>query len=156
VVEPLRSASRRRGRGLQAHSLTVQAHAQAGESLHRLWRQARPGFPSSLGPALLPQGLQGQLSCKIRERSCADEKVVRLLCARSGLARAQRRSASRRATVFEKELLTNITRGSNPAGDTSWEPNRSGPCADQAATSKRSRFITLFQAATKSFANFSL
>jgi hypothetical protein len=74
--------------GLQAYPLTGQAHAQAGESVRGLWRQARSCFPSSLGPSLLPQGLQGQLSCKIRERACAHEKVVRLLCSRNGVARA--------------------------------------------------------------------
>src|SRR5262245_45916384 len=66
-------------------SLTRHAHVQAGESLRRLWRQARSRFPSSLGPSLLPQSLQGPLSRKIRERPCAHEEVVRLLCSRNGV-----------------------------------------------------------------------
>ena len=76
---------RRRPASISTHG---QAHEQVGESLRRLWRQARSCFPSSLGPSLLPQSLQGQLSCKVSARPCAHEKVVRLLCSRNDVARA--------------------------------------------------------------------
>ena len=78
------SETRRRPASISTHG---QAHEQVGESLRRLSRQARSCFPSSLGPSLLPQSLQGQLSCKISARPCAHEKVVRLLCSRNDVAR---------------------------------------------------------------------
>src|SRR5262245_47544181 len=83
----------KRDGSLQADQLTRHAHVQAGESLRRLWRQARSCFPSSLGPSLLPQSLQGPLSRKIRERPRAHEEVVRLLCSRNGVAPAGSRPA---------------------------------------------------------------
>jgi hypothetical protein len=67
-------------------SLTGEAHEEVGEPLRRLWRKARSCFPSSLGPSLLPQSLQVQLSCEVNQRPCAYEKVVRLLCSRNNVA----------------------------------------------------------------------
>ena len=83
VLKMTLCAFQKRDDGLQAYPLTGQAHEQVGESLRRLWQQARSCFPSSLGPSLLPQSLQGQLSCKISEEPCAHEKVVRRSPSRS-------------------------------------------------------------------------
>src|SRR5512144_1219914 len=54
------------------------SHDQFGETLREMWGKVRSCFPSSLGPAFLPQSLQRTLSCDHSERSCAHEKVVRL------------------------------------------------------------------------------
>ena len=83
VLKMTLCACQKRDDGLQAYPLTGQAHEQVGELLRRLWRQARSCFPSSLGPSLLPQSLQGQLSCKVSEGPCAHEKVVRRSPSRS-------------------------------------------------------------------------
>lgn len=52
-------------------------HGQVREPLRGLWWKVWPRLPSPLGAALLPQSLQGQLSCEIREGLCALAKVVR-------------------------------------------------------------------------------
>jgi hypothetical protein len=51
-------------------------HGQVREPLRRLWWKVRARLPSPLGVALLPQGLQDQLPCEIREGLRAHEKVV--------------------------------------------------------------------------------
>src|SRR5215472_4413565 len=54
-------------------------HDQVGEPLFILWWKIRSGLSLPLGPALLPQSLQGQLPCKNGEGPCVHEKVVWLL-----------------------------------------------------------------------------
>jgi hypothetical protein len=51
-----------------------------------MWGKVRSCLPSSLGPALLPQSLQGKLSCESSAGPCAREKVVWLLSSRRHLA----------------------------------------------------------------------
>jgi hypothetical protein len=55
-----------------------EAHDQLGKPLRKLWRAIRSRLPSPLGAALLPQSLQGQLSCKNRQGMRAHKKVARL------------------------------------------------------------------------------
>jgi hypothetical protein len=54
----------------------VKLHDQVGEPLHTLRGKVRSCLPSPLGPALLPQSLQGQFSCQNGEGPCAHEKMV--------------------------------------------------------------------------------
>ena len=42
----------------------------------RLWATVYTCLPPALGAALLPQGLQGQVSCKNREGPFAHKKVA--------------------------------------------------------------------------------
>src|SRR5262245_63385278 len=51
-------------------------HDQVGEPLFILWRKVRPCLSLPLGPALLPQSLQGQLPCENGEGPCVHAKVV--------------------------------------------------------------------------------
>src|SRR6516164_8999429 len=54
-------------------------HDLVGESLFILWRQVRSCLSQALGPALLPQSLQGQLPCENGEGPCMHAKVVWLI-----------------------------------------------------------------------------
>src|SRR6516165_4479239 len=54
-------------------------HDQVGEPLFILWRKVRPCLSLPLGPALLPQSVQGQLPCENGEGLCVHAKVVWLL-----------------------------------------------------------------------------
>src|SRR5215471_8672537 len=54
-------------------------HDQVGEPLFILWRKVRSCLSLPLGPALLPQSLQGQLPCENGEGLCVHAKVVWLL-----------------------------------------------------------------------------
>jgi hypothetical protein len=51
-------------------------HDQVGEPLRKLWGKVWPRLPQPLGPALLPQSLQGRFPCENSEGLCAHEKVV--------------------------------------------------------------------------------
>src|SRR5687767_14425147 len=55
----------------------VEPHDQVEEPLCRLRGKVWPRLPPSSGPALLPQSLQGQLSCENSERACVHEKMAR-------------------------------------------------------------------------------
>jgi hypothetical protein len=46
--------------------------------LHKMWGKVRSCLPSSLGSALLPQSLQGELSRACGPRPCPRQEVVRL------------------------------------------------------------------------------
>src|SRR5215475_13878208 len=54
-------------------------HDQVGEPLFVLWWKVRSCLSLPLGPALLPQSLQGQLPCENGEGPCVHAKVVWLL-----------------------------------------------------------------------------
>src|SRR6516225_2323416 len=54
-------------------------HDLVGEPLFILWWKIRPCLSLPLGPALLPQSLQGQLPCENGEGPCVHETVVWLL-----------------------------------------------------------------------------
>src|SRR5262249_7178711 len=51
--------------------------ASVPKPLRKLWGKAWPGVAPSLGPALLPQGVQDRLSRENSEGPCAHEKMVR-------------------------------------------------------------------------------
>ena len=55
------------------------SHDQARKPLCKLWGKIWSCLPPSLGPAVLPQQLQGRLPCESGEEVCGHERVVRLL-----------------------------------------------------------------------------
>ena len=89
----------------------IEFHDPGREQLRGLREEIWAGLPPLLGPAVLPQRLQGQLPCESSEGARRDEKVVRVPGSQDDALTSQ--GADLRVVTF------NIGYGRGPAGDAS-------------------------------------